>query len=157
MLNDDKAHRIKVMVIEDSAVIRQVMTGIIESDPTLEVIGACADPIFAAEQMQTRWPDVIVLDVAMPRMDGITFLKKLMQEHPTPVVVCSTLTEAGAATTVEALSSGAVAVVTKPKVGLKQFLSVSAEELTNLIRHAARVNVNRLAARANLRRPIVKS
>ena len=157
MLTNNKPNRIKVMVIDDSAVVRQVMTGILESDPTLEVIGACADPIFATERMKARWPDVILLDVEMPRMDGITFLKKLMQEHPTPVVICSTLTEAGAATTMEALSAGAVTVVTKPKVGLKQFLSESAEELTNVIRHAARVNVNRLAARANVPRPLVKN
>jgi two-component system, chemotaxis family, protein-glutamate methylesterase/glutaminase len=140
-------NRIKVMVIDDSAVVRQVMTGIIESDRTLEIIGVAADPIFAAERMKAQWPDVIVLDVEMPRMDGITFLKKLMQERPTPVVICSTLTEAGAATTVEALSAGAVSVITKPKVGLKQFLTESAQELTSAIRNAAHVNVKRLAAR----------
>jgi two-component system chemotaxis response regulator CheB len=152
-----KAAPIKVMVIDDSAVVRQVMTGILQSDPSIEVIGACADPIFAAERMKSQWPDVILLDVEMPRMDGITFLKKLMQEHPTPVVICSTLTEAGAATTIEALSAGAVTIVTKPKVGLKQFLSESAEELTNVIRNAARVNVGRLAARARTVRPAAKN
>ncbi len=157
MLNTNKANRIKVMVIDDSAVVRQVVTGVIESDPGLEVMGACADPIFAMERMKKQWPDVILLDVEMPRMDGITFLKKLMQEHPTPVVICSTLTEAGAATTVEALTSGAVTVVTKPKVGLKQFLSESAEELTNTLRSAARVNVTRLAARAKAGKPAVKN
>ena len=141
------ANRIKVLVIDDSAVVRQVMTGILESDRTLEIIGVAADPIFAYERMKIQWPDVILLDVEMPRMDGITFLKKLMQERPTPVVICSTLTEAGAATTVEALSAGAVAVIAKPKIGLKQFLSESAQELTNAIRNAARVNVKRLAAR----------
>ena len=141
------ANRIKVLVIDDSAVVRQVMTKILESDRTLEIIGVAADPIFAYERMKIQWPDVILLDVEMPRMDGITFLKKLMQERPTPVVICSTLTEAGAATTVEALSAGAVAVIAKPKIGLKQFLSESAQELTNAIRNAARVNVKRLAAR----------
>jgi two-component system chemotaxis response regulator CheB len=144
------SNRIKVMVIDDSAVVRQVMTGIIESDRTLEIIGVAADPIFAAERMKHQWPDVILLDVEMPRMDGITFLKKLMQERPTPVVICSTLTEAGAATTIEALSAGAVSVITKPKVGLKQFLSESAQELTSAIRNAARVNVKRLASRPNV-------
>ena len=144
------ANRIKVLVIDDSAVVRQVMTGILESDRTLEIIGVAADPIFAYERMKIQWPDVILLDVEMPRMDGITFLKKLMQERPTPVVICSTLTEAGAATTVEALSAGAVAVIAKPKIGLKQFLSESAQELTNAIRNAARVNVKRLAARPSV-------
>jgi two-component system chemotaxis response regulator CheB len=138
------------MVIDDSAVVRQVLTGIIEADRALEIIGVAADPIFAAERMKIQWPDVILLDVEMPRMDGITFLKKLMQERPTPVVICSTLTEAGAATTVEALSAGAVSIITKPKLGLKQFLTESAQELTAAIRNAARVNVKRLAARPNV-------
>jgi two-component system, chemotaxis family, protein-glutamate methylesterase/glutaminase len=150
-------NRIKVMVIDDSAVVRQVMTGIIEADHTLEIVGMAADPIFAAERMKTHWPDVILLDVEMPRMDGITFLKKIMSERPTPVVICSTLTEAGAATTVEALSAGAVSFITKPKVGLKQFLSESAQELTNAIRNAARVNVKRLAARAHVLPAAVKN
>jgi two-component system chemotaxis response regulator CheB len=151
------ADRIKVLVVDDSAVVRQVMTGILESDPTIELIGAAADPIFAAERMKVRWPDVILLDVEMPRMDGITFLKKLMSERPTPVVICSTLTQAGAATTVEALSAGAVSFITKPKVGLKQFLSGAAQEVTNAIRAAARVNVNRLAARAKVVPAAVKN
>jgi two-component system, chemotaxis family, protein-glutamate methylesterase/glutaminase len=142
------AGRIKVLVIDDSAVVRQVMTGLLTADPNIEVIGAASDPIYAAERMKLQWPDVILLDVEMPRMDGITFLKKLMLERPTPVVICSTLTESGAATTVEALSAGAVAVVTKPKIGLKQFLTESAHELTTTIRNAARVNVKRLAARS---------
>jgi two-component system chemotaxis response regulator CheB len=150
-------NRIKVMVIDDSAVVRQVMTGILESDRTLEIIGVAADPIFAAERMKAQWPDVILLDVEMPRMDGITFLKKLMQERPTPVVICSTLTEAGAATTVEALSAGAVSVIAKPKVGLKHFLTESAQELTSAIRNAARVNVKRLAARTNVAPAVAKN
>jgi two-component system, chemotaxis family, protein-glutamate methylesterase/glutaminase len=150
-------NRIKVMVIDDSAVVRQVLTGIIEADRTLEIIGVAADPIFAAERMKIQWPDVILLDVEMPRMDGITFLKKLMQERPTPVVICSTLTEAGAATSVEALSAGAVSIITKPKLGLKQFLTESAQELTAAIRNAARVNVKRLAARPTIAAVAVKN
>ena len=142
------ANRIKVMIVDDSAVVRQVMTGVLESDPGIELIGAAADPIFAYERMKAQWPDVILLDVEMPRMDGITFLKKLMQERPTPVVICSTLTESGAATTVEALSAGAVSIITKPKIGLKQFMSESAQEVITAIRNAARVNVKRLAARS---------
>src|SRR6201995_3223369 len=138
------ANRIKVMIVDDSAVVRQVMTGVLEEDPGIELIGAAADPIFAFERMKSQWPDVILLDVEMPRMDGITFLKKIMQERPTPVVICSTLTEAGAATTVEALSAGAVAIITKPRTGLKQFLADSTEELTTVVRNAARVNVARL-------------
>lgn len=142
-------NRIKVLIVDDSAVVRQVMTGVLAEDSGIELIGAAADPLFAYERMKTQWPDVILLDVEMPRMDGITFLKKLMQERPTPVVICSTLTETGAATTVEALSAGAVSIITKPKMGLKQFMSESAQEVITAIRNAARVNVKRLAARSN--------
>ncbi len=142
-------NRIKVLIVDDSAVVRQVMAGVLAEDPGIELIGAASDPIFAYERMKNQWPDVILLDVEMPRMDGITFLKKLMQERPTPVVICSTLTESGAATTVEALSAGAVSIITKPKIGLKQFMSESAQEVITAIRNAARVNVKRLAARSN--------
>jgi two-component system, chemotaxis family, protein-glutamate methylesterase/glutaminase len=140
--------RIKVMVVDDSAVVRQVLVELLGSDPGIEVIAAVADPLFAMQRMKMQWPDVILLDVEMPRMDGVTFLRKLMQEHPTPVVICSTLTEAGAPTTIEALAAGAVTAITKPKVGLKQFLSEAVHELTSAIRMAARANVGRLAARA---------
>ena len=84
---------IKVLIIDDSAVVRQVLTATLGQDPAIEVIGAAADPVFAMDKMNKQWPDVIVLDVEMPRMDGITLLKKLRAEHPTPVVICSTLTE----------------------------------------------------------------
>src|SRR6201996_6334216 len=109
-------NRIKVMLIDDSAVVRQVVLGLLQADPGIEVIGAAADPIFAMERMKKKWPDVILLDIEMPRMDGITFLRKIMAEHPTPVVICSTLTEKGAQTSMEALSAGAVAIITKPRL-----------------------------------------
>jgi two-component system chemotaxis response regulator CheB len=139
--------RIKVLVVDDSAVVRQVVAGVLDEDPGLEVIGVAADPILAMERMKVNWPDVIVLDVEMPRMDGITFLKKLMAEHPTPVVICSTLTEKGAQTTLEALAAGAVAIVTKPKLGLKQFLNDTSDDLVAVVKAAARANVKRLVAR----------
>jgi two-component system chemotaxis response regulator CheB len=140
--------RIKVMVVDDSAVVRQVLVELLGADAGIEVIAAVADPLFAMQRMKSQWPDVIVLDVEMPRMDGVTFLRKIMQERPTPVVICSTLTEAGAPTTIEALAAGAVTVITKPKIGLKQFLNDAAHELTAAIRTAARANVKRLAPRA---------
>jgi two-component system chemotaxis response regulator CheB len=140
--------RIKVMIIDDSAVVRQVMTGVLGADPGVEVIGAVADPLFAMERMKRQWPDVILLDVEMPRMDGITFLRKIMSERPTPVVICSTLTEAGAATTLEALAAGAVTTITKPKVGLKEFLHDASSELTNAIRVASKANLRRRASGA---------
>ncbi len=139
--------RIKVLVVDDSAVVRQVLVQLLQADSGIEVIAAVADPVFAMQRMKMQWPDVIVLDVEMPRMDGLTFLRQLMQERPTPVIICSTLTEAGAATTVEALAAGAAAIITKPKIGLKQFLSETAHELTAAVRAAAKVNVKRLAAR----------
>ncbi len=136
--------RIKVLVVDDSAVVRQVLVQLLQADPGIEVMAAVADPVFAMQRMKARWPDVIVLDVEMPRMDGVTFLRQLMQERPTPVIICSTLTEAGASTTVEALAAGAVAIITKPKIGLKQFLSEAAHELVSAVRAAARANVKRL-------------
>jgi len=139
---------IKVMVVDDSAVVRQVVVGLLAGAPGIEVLAAVADPLLAIERLRQAWPDVIVLDVEMPRMDGITFLRKIMSERPTPVVICSTLTEKGARTTMEALAAGAVAIVTKPRLGLKQFLSESADELIATVRAAARANVRRLQPRS---------
>ena len=136
--------KIKVLIVDDSAVVRQVVQMVLEQDPGIEVVGVASDPIFAMEKMGKQWPDVIVLDVEMPRMDGITFLKKIMAERPTPVVICSTLTERGAATTVQAMEAGAVTIVTKPKIGLKQFLSDSAADLINAVKEASQANVSRL-------------
>ena len=137
---------IRVMVIDDSAVVRQVVTALLDDAPGIEVMAAVADPVLAIERLKHDWPDVIVLDVEMPRMDGITFLRRVMQQKPTPVVICSTLTERGAKTTLEAMAAGAVAIVTKPKLGLKQFLTASGEELIGTVRAAAKANVRRLAA-----------
>ena len=136
--------RIKVLVVDDSAVVRQVVTAMLEADPDIEVIGAAADPYLAASRMQVQWPDVIVLDIEMPRMDGITFLKKIMAERPTPVVICSTLTEKGAQTSMAALAAGAVAIITKPKIGLKQFLTDASEDMLAVVKGAARANVHKL-------------
>ncbi|MDD5030838.1 MAG: chemotaxis-specific protein-glutamate methyltransferase CheB, partial [Rhodoferax sp.] len=134
--------RIKVLVVDDSAVVRQVVTNILSADPDIEVIAAAADPILAIAKMNVRWPDVIVLDIEMPRMDGITFLKKIMAEHPTPVVICSTLAEAGTQTSMAALAAGAVAIITKPKIGLKQFLEDDSEDIISAVKAAAKSNMN---------------
>jgi len=140
--------QIKVLIVDDSAVVRQVLTANLSKDPGIQVIGAASDPVFAMVRMQTQWPDVIVLDVEMPRMDGITFLKHLMSVRPTPVVICSTLTEKGAETTMQAMAAGAVSIVTKPKVGLQQFLKDDSEGLVAAVKAAARANLRRLAATA---------
>jgi two-component system chemotaxis response regulator CheB len=140
--------RTNVLIVDDSAVVRQVLTENLSQEPCIKVIGAVSDPLLAMARMQTQWPDVIVLDVEMPRMDGITFLKKLMAERPTPVVIGSTLTAKGAETTIQALAAGAVSIVTKPKVGLKQFLQDDSESLISAAKAAARANLRRLGTPA---------
>lgn len=130
--------KLQVLVVDDSAVVRKVLTEIINSQPDMEVCAAAQDPIFAFKHMEKQWPDVITLDVEMPRMDGITFLKKVMKEHPTPVVMCSTLTEKGAETTMQAMSAGALEIVTKPKLGVKGFLSESANQIVYAIKAASK-------------------
>jgi len=144
-------NKIKVLVVDDSAVVRQVVAGLLAEDHGIEVISAVADPFLAMARMKIQWPDVIVLDVEMPRMDGITFLKKIMHERPTPVVICSTLTEKGAHTTMEALAAGAVAIITKPKLGLKQFFSEASDELKSAVKAAASANVSRLVTSQRVR------
>lgn len=139
--------QINVLLVDDSAVVRQVLAATLSKDPAINVIGAAADPLFAMTKMKVQWPDVIVLDVEMPRMDGITFLKQLMRERPTPVVICSTLTDKSAETTIQAMAAGAVSIVTKPKVGLKQFLQDDSENLIAAVKAAARANVGRLVGR----------
>jgi two-component system chemotaxis response regulator CheB len=138
-----KMNKIQVMLVDDSATMRQVLSESLKKHPDIQIIGTAADPIFAMEKMKRVWPDVIILDIEMPRMDGITFLKKIMSERPTPVVICSTLTASGAKTTLEAMAAGAVEVITKPKMGLKQFLLDSGTDLVVAIRAAAGANVRR--------------
>jgi two-component system chemotaxis response regulator CheB len=136
--------RVQVMIVDDSAVVRQSLTEVLNADPGIEVLCAVADPLLAMERMKAKWPQVIVLDVEMPRMDGLTFLRKIMSERPTPVVICSTLTEAGAATTLEALAAGAVSIVTKPKLGLRRFIEDASADLASAVKAASHANVNRL-------------
>ena len=107
--------RTKVLIIDDSATVRSVVGGILDAAAGMEVMGTAADPIFAMARMEKQWPDVIVLDVEMPRMDGLTFLRKIMSERPTPVVMCSTLTEKGSATSMKALSLALLKLSPSPK------------------------------------------
>jgi len=141
--------KIQVLLVDDSAVVRKMLTEIVSSQPDMEVCAAAQDPIFALRQMEKVWPDVIVLDVEMPRMDGISFLKKIMQERPTPVVMCSTLTEKGAETTMQAMSAGAVEIVTKPKMGVKGFLAESANEIALAIRAASKAKFRKKSAKSS--------
>jgi two-component system chemotaxis response regulator CheB len=136
---------LRVMIVDDSATVRQVLSGVLAHAPDIEVMAVASDPLFALDKMQRDWPDVLLLDVEMPRMDGITFLKKIMAMRPTPVVICSTLTEAGTATAMEALSAGAVGVVSKPRMGLRQFLLDSGEEIVQALRAAGQARLRRSA------------
>ena len=138
---------ITAVVVDDSAVVRKHLAELLQAGG-IEVIATASDPLFAWPKMAARWPDVVVLDVEMPRMDGISFLRKIMAERPTPVVMCSTLTEAGAATTLQALADGAVAFVTKPKLGLRDFLSDPSNGLVACVRAAAASNLRAMRARA---------
>lgn len=131
-----------VLIIDDSAVVREVVAAILREQPDMEV-AAAPDPLFALQRMQKQWPDVIVLDIEMPRMDGLTFLRKIMAEHPTPIVICSSLTEAGARITMDALSAGAVSIVTKPQLGLRAHLQQAAQELVAEVRAAAGAHLGR--------------
>ncbi len=113
---------IKVMIVDDSSVVRQVIQDLLEPCPDINVIATAPDPIFAMAKMRANWPDVIVLDIEMPRMDGITFLRQIMAIRPTPVVICSSLAERSARVTMEALAAGAVGIITKPQLGIRDFL-----------------------------------
>lgn len=138
--------RIRVLIVDDSAVVRHALSDILSADPEIEVMGTAADPFVAAERMREQAPDVITLDIEMPRMDGLTFLQKLMAQHPIPVVICSSLAEEGAQSTLTALEYGAVEIITKPRLGSKQFLEDSRAALCQTVKAAA-------AARLRPRQP----
>ena len=137
---------IKVLIVDDSALVRQTLYDILSSDPEIEVVGTAADPILAAERMRTVIPDVITLDVEMPRMDGLTFLQKLMSQYPIPVVMCSSLAESGSETALKALEYGAVDIITKPKMGTKQFIEESRVRICDAVKGAAAARLGPLRA-----------
>jgi two-component system chemotaxis response regulator CheB len=128
--------KIRVLVVDDSASVRQTLKQVLETDPEIEVFATASDPFVAAERIKAELPDVITLDVEMPRMDGLTFLEKIMSQHPIPVVICSSLTEAGSRTALAALERGAVEVITKPKVGTAQFFQESAIRICDAVKSA---------------------
>jgi two-component system chemotaxis response regulator CheB len=133
------------MVVDDSAVVRQVVSEIIAQAPGMAVLATASDPLFAIAKMRQGWPDVVILDIEMPRMDGLSFLRKLMSERPTPVIICSSLAESGSATAMEALACGAFSIIAKPRAGLRDFLADAASDIVAEIRAAARARPALLA------------
>lgn len=136
--------RIRVLIVDDSSLVRQTLSDIIEADPQLAVMGTAADPFIAAERIKNEIPDVITLDVEMPRMDGITFLQKIMSQRPIPVVICSSLAEKGSDTALKALEYGALEIIQKPKIGTKNFLEESKIRICDAIKAAAMARPRRL-------------
>ncbi|MFO1221596.1 MAG: chemotaxis response regulator protein-glutamate methylesterase [Burkholderiaceae bacterium] len=146
MAHDPSSRKIRVVVVDDSALVRSLLADIVNRQPDMSCVGTAADPIAAREVIRAVDPDVITLDVEMPRMDGIDFLARLMRLRPTPVVMVSTLTERGAEVTLRALELGAVDFVAKPRLGVADGLARLADDITDKIRVAARATVRRLAA-----------
>ena len=144
------SQKIRVLIVDDSATVRQSLKSLLETDPEIVVIGTAPDPFVAAQRIAEEVPDVITLDVEMPRMDGLTFLEKIMSQHPIPVVICSSLTERGSQTAFAALEKGAVEIITKPKMGTKQFFEEAAVYICDVVKSAAQARVRREARAAVL-------
>src|SRR5271170_1654689 len=125
--------KIRVLLDDDSAIVRQTLSDILSADPEITVIGTASDPFAAARRIQEEIPDVITLDVEMPRMDGITFLRKIMAQRPMPVVMCSSLTEEGSETLMQALEAGAVEIILKPRVDTKQALMEARTRICDVV------------------------
>lgn len=136
---------LKILVVDDSAVVRQTLSQIFLSAPDIEEVVTAQDPYVAANRLKTFVPDVITLDVEMPRMDGLSFLKKLMSQHPIPVVMCSSLTETNSKTALRAMEYGAIDIIQKPRMGTKQFLDESAVLICDAVRAAAGVQAKRIS------------
>ncbi|WP_031565087.1 protein-glutamate methylesterase/protein-glutamine glutaminase [Rheinheimera texasensis] len=133
--------KIKVMLVDDSAVIRQTLGQLLSADPELSLIGAHSNPIFAMRAMEQQWPDVLVLDIEMPGMDGLTFLRSLMRSRPLPVIICSSLTMSGARSSVEALAAGAVEIFAKPMMSSKEDLLRVGRDIIQAVKSAAKAKI----------------
>jgi two-component system chemotaxis response regulator CheB len=138
------SRKVKILIVDDSALVRNALTNAFATDEGLEVIATANDPYEAAQELRKNVPDVITLDIEMPKMDGLTFLRKLMQQHPIPVVVISTLTERGTTTALKALEYGAAGILAKPKINTKVELERSSMELCRIVHAASRSNLRNL-------------
>jgi two-component system chemotaxis response regulator CheB len=136
--------RVRVLIVDDSASVRQTLAEVLASDPEIEVLGIASDPFVAAARIADDVPDVITLDVEMPRMDGITFLRKLMAQHPIPVVMCSSLVESGSETLMQALAAGAVDVILKPRIGVTAELIEDRAHICEVVKGAAQARLGRV-------------
>lgn len=135
--------KIRVLIVDDSAVVRLTLSNILADDPEIEVMGTASDPYMAARLIAHEVPDVITLDIEMPRMDGLTFLRKIMAQHPIPVVIISSLTADNTETGLKALEYGAVEIIAKPKMGTKEFIEESQIRLRDAVRSAANAKLRR--------------
>ena len=140
-----RARPVRVLVVDDSALVRTLMSELLGADPGIEVVGTASDPYIAREKIKQLSPDVLTLDVEMPRMDGLTFLRNLMRLRPMPVLMVSSLTEAGAAVTLDALALGAVDFVAKPRIDIARGLVAYGELLVEKVKLAAQAKVARIA------------
>ncbi len=138
------SRKIRVLIVDDSAVVRQTLSALLSADPEIEVIATAGDPYVAADRIREQVPDVITLDIEMPRMDGLTFLREIMTQHPIPVVICSSLAEKGAQSALKALELGAVDIITKPRLGTKQFLEEAQITLCQTVKAAAQARLSAL-------------
>jgi two-component system chemotaxis response regulator CheB len=140
--------KLRVLIVDDSALVRETLRELLSSDSRLEVMATANDPYVAAERIRQEVPDVITLDIEMPRMDGLTFLRRIMSQHPIPVVICSSLAGQGAATTLEAMEAGAVDIISKPRLGCKQFLEESRQLLCDTVAAAGNARLRPLSRKA---------
>ena len=138
------AKKIRVLIVDDSAIVRQSINDILSNEEDIEVIATASDPFYAAEKIEKEIPDVIILDLEMPRMDGLTFLHKIMSQHPIPVIICSTLVGEGSDSAFKAMTYGAVSIITKPKMGTKQFFEESKVLFADAVRGAAAANLKKM-------------
>lgn len=132
------------MIVDDSAVVRQTLSEVLSKEPDIQIMATASDPYDAAEKLKKSVPDVIILDIEMPRMDGLTFLKKLMTQHPIPVIICSSKAEEGSQNVFQALQFGAVDIIQKPKIGTKVFLEESMVMISDAVRAAYLTSVKKL-------------